>query len=166
MTLHKDTIPHFNRLIHIYGCNLNKSRSPLKYKMQGSTLRVNLWPQASKNSQKQLRASKKDLNWSYRASKHLETFLLKSFPPRMSPNVFEINEDKIYKDQCCGESYAMFLFVMLKKKSRTSKHFSGPADTRCYWSYRDSIILSKRWGLRCPIFEQLPILVTQFLNPC
>ena len=26
--------------------------------MQGSTLRVNLWPQASKNSQKQLRASK------------------------------------------------------------------------------------------------------------
>ena len=26
---------------------------------QGSTLRVNLWPQASKNSQKQLRASKK-----------------------------------------------------------------------------------------------------------
>ena len=27
--------------------------------VQGSTLRVNLWPQASKNSQKQLRASKK-----------------------------------------------------------------------------------------------------------
>ena len=40
---------------------------------------------------------KKDLNWSYRASKHLETFLLKSFPLRMSPIVFEINEDKSYR---------------------------------------------------------------------
>ena len=28
-------------------------------RVQGSTLRVNLWPQASKNSQKQLWASKK-----------------------------------------------------------------------------------------------------------
>ena len=34
----------------------------------------------------------------------------------MSPNVFEINEDKIYKDRCCGEFYAMFFLVMLKKK--------------------------------------------------
>ena len=83
-------------------------------------LRVNLWPQASKNSQLQLRASKRDLNWSYRASKHLETFLLKSFPPGMSPNVFEINKDKIYKDKHCGESYAMFFLVMFKKKCRTS----------------------------------------------
>ena len=33
----------------------------------------------------------------------------------MSPNVFEINEDKIYKDKCCGEFYAMFFIVMLKK---------------------------------------------------
>ena len=80
-------------------------------------LRVILWPQASKNSPKQLRASKKDLNWSYRPSKHLETFLLKSFSLRMSPNVFEINEDKIYKDKCCGEFYAMFCIVMLKKKN-------------------------------------------------
>ena len=31
----------------------------------------------------------------------------------MSPNVFEINEDKIYKDKCCGEFYAMFFLVML-----------------------------------------------------
>ena len=77
-------------------------------------LRVNLWPQASKNSPKQLRASKKDLNWSYRPSKHLETFLLKSSPPRMSPNVFEINEDKIYK--CCGEFYAMFFLVIYVKE--------------------------------------------------
>ena len=33
-------------------------------------------------------------------------------PPRMSPNVFEINEDKIYKDKCCGEFYAMFFLVI------------------------------------------------------
>ena len=33
----------------------------------------------------------------------------------MSPNVFEINEDKIYKDKCCVECYAMFFLVMLKK---------------------------------------------------
>ena len=39
----------------------------------------------------------------------------------MSPNVFEINEDKIYKNKCCGEFYAMFFLVMLKKKCRTSK---------------------------------------------
>ena len=31
----------------------------IRHAIQGSTLRVNLWPQASKNSQKQLRASKK-----------------------------------------------------------------------------------------------------------
>ena len=35
----------------------------------------------------------------------------------MSPIVFEINEDEIYKDKCCGESYAMFFLVMLKKKN-------------------------------------------------
>ena len=103
---------------------------------------MNLWPQASKNSPKQLWASKKDLNWSYRPSKLFETFLLKSFLSRMSPNVFEINEDKIYKDKCCGEFYAMFFLVMLKKKCRTSKKCAGPVDARCYWSYRASIILS------------------------
>ena len=59
----------------------------------------------------------------------------------MSPIVFEINEDKIYKDKCCGESYAMNV-LMLKKKCRASKHFAGPVDARCYWSYRASIILS------------------------
>ena len=35
----------------------------------------------------------------------------------MSPIVFEINEDTIYKDKCCGESYAMFFLVILKKKN-------------------------------------------------
>ena len=29
----------------------------------------------------------------------------------MSPIVFEINEDNIYKDKCCGESYAMFFLL-------------------------------------------------------
>ena len=33
----------------------------VNYVGQGSTLRVNLWPQASENSQKQFRASKKRL---------------------------------------------------------------------------------------------------------
>ena len=37
----------------------------------------------------------------------------------MSPIVFEINEDKSYRYKCCGESYAMFFLVMLKKKCRT-----------------------------------------------
>ena len=60
----------------------------------------------------------------------------------MSPNVFEINEDKIYKDKSCGEFVGMFFIVMLKKKCRTSKIFAGPADARCYWSYTASIILS------------------------
>ena len=110
-------------LKYAYTCHLSIKTNECPYlavsgMLQGSTLRVNLWPQASKNSPKQLwgvRVSKKDLNWSYRPSKHLETFLFKSFPPRMSPNVFEINEDKIYKDKCCGEFYAMFFLVMLKK---------------------------------------------------
>ena len=68
--------------------------------------------------------------------------MLKSFPPRMSPNAFQINEDKNYKDRGCAEFYAMFILVMLKKKCRTSKIFAGPADARCYWSYRASVILS------------------------
>ena len=46
----------------------------------------------------------------------------------MSPNIFEINEVKIYKDKCCGEFYPMFFLVMLKKKCRTSKTFAGPVD--------------------------------------
>ena len=60
----------------------------------------------------------------------------------MSPNVFEINEDKIYEDKCSGEFYAMFFLVILKNKCRTSKKIAGPADARCYWSYRASMILS------------------------
>ena len=60
----------------------------------------------------------------------------------MSPNVFEINEDKIYKGKCCGEFYAMFFLFMLKKKLRTSKNFAGLADARRYWSYRACIISS------------------------
>ena len=40
----------------------------------------------------------------------------------MSPIVFEINEDTIYKDKDCGESYAMFFLVILKQKCRTTGH--------------------------------------------
>ena len=58
----------------------------------------------------------------------------------MSPIDFEINEDKIYKDKCCGESYAMLFLLMLKIKCRASKIFAGPVDARCYCSYRASII--------------------------
>ena len=50
----------------------------------------------------------------------------------MSPIVFEINQNKIYKDKCCRESYTMLFLVMLKKKCRTSKDFAGPVDARCY----------------------------------
>ena len=57
-----------------------------------------LWPQASKKIQNGLGPVKKELP-----------------PPRMSPNVVEINEDKIYKDKCCGEFYPMFFLVMLNK---------------------------------------------------
>ena len=45
---------------------------------------------------------------------------------------FEINEDQICKDKCCGESCAMLFLVMLKKKGRASKIFAEPVDARCY----------------------------------
>ena len=44
---------------------------------------------------------RKYLNWSYRANKHLRTFLLTGFASRMSPNVFEKNEGKINENKCC-----------------------------------------------------------------
>ena len=49
---------------------------------------------ASKNFQKQLRGSKKDFNWSYRASKYL------GFPLKNVPNAFEINEKEMNKNIC------------------------------------------------------------------
>ena len=69
---------------------------------QGSTLRVNLWPQASKNSPKQLRASKKRPQLVLQGQLTFGDILVKKFPPRMSQKFFEINEDKINKDKCCG----------------------------------------------------------------
>ena len=66
---------------------------------QGSMLTVVLWPQASKDFPKWLRATKKDLNWSYMASKHLGTRVNK-FPLKNVPNVFETNEDEINKNKC------------------------------------------------------------------
>ena len=109
---------------------------------QGSTLRVNLWPQASKNSPKQLRASKKKTQLVLQGQLTFGNILVKKFPLRKPQIVFEITEDKIYIDKCCGESYAMFFLLMLKKKYRASKYSAGPVDARCYWSYRASIILS------------------------
>ena len=33
-------------------------------------------------------------------------------------------------------NHAMFFLFMFTKKCRNSKHFAGPVDARCYWSYR------------------------------
>ena len=58
---------------------------PLQKEGQGLMLTVDRWPQASKNSRKWLWGSKKDLNWSYRTSKHLGTFLLLKISPQNVP---------------------------------------------------------------------------------
>ena len=68
------------------------------------------------SAQKRLRAIKKI---------HLETFLLTSFASRMSPTIFEINEDKINENKCLHFS-AMFFLVMLKFNCRTSKNVVVP----------------------------------------
>ena len=60
----------------------------------------------------------------------------------MSPNVFEINEDKSYKDECCGEFNAMFFLVMLKKNVGPVKILQDQQMLGGYWSYRASIFLS------------------------
>ena len=52
----------------------------------------------------------------------------------MSPIVFEINEDTIYKDKCCGESYAMFFLVILKKKCRASTHLHTHIYAHCLYN--------------------------------
>ena len=49
---------HFNCAIMVLEVFMNICGAATEVK-QGSTLRVNLWPQASKNSPKQLRANKK-----------------------------------------------------------------------------------------------------------
>ena len=98
--------------IHVGACHVYSRGFQIKA-VQGSTLRPVKIP---KNS---FGPVKKYLNWSYTACKHLETFSLKS-----------LKKDKIHKDKCCGESYAMFFPVMLKKRCRTSKHFAGPVDAR------------------------------------
>ena len=109
--------------IHVGACHVYSRGFQIKA-VQGST------PRPVKIPQNSFGPVKKYVNWSYTACKHLETFSLKSFPLRMSPIVFEINEDKIHEDKCCGESYAMFFPVMFKKRCRTSKHFAGPVDAR------------------------------------
>ena len=69
---------------------------------------------AWKNFQKQLQVSKKKPHLAFRANKHLETFLLTSFPLRMSSNVFEINGDKISKNNVAS---AKFFSFYVKEKS-------------------------------------------------
>ena len=50
----------------------------------------------------------------------------------MSPNIFEINEDKIdIKINLIREFHIMFLHVMLIFFYRTSKIFAGPVDPIC-----------------------------------
>ena len=55
---------------------------------QGSTLRVNLWPQASKNSPKQLRASKKIPQLVLEAQYTFRDILVKMFPTKNVPKCF------------------------------------------------------------------------------
>ena len=64
--------------------NISKERG---YK-QGSTLRVNLWPQASKNSQKQLRASKKIPQLVLQGQQTFGDILVKKFTPDNVPKCF------------------------------------------------------------------------------
>ena len=56
--------------------------------IQGSALRVNLWPQASKNSQKQLWASKKIPQLVLQGQLTFGDILAKKFPPENVPNCF------------------------------------------------------------------------------
>ena len=42
----------------------------------------------------------------------------------MSPNVFEINEVNIRRNKCCGEFYAVFFLVTIKKKMQDQSKFS------------------------------------------
>ena len=67
-------------------------------------LTVNLGGRPEKNPQNSFGPVRKDLNWSYRASKHLGTFLLTSFTSRIE----EMN--------VVDEFYAMFFLVMLTIK--------------------------------------------------
>ena len=62
--------------------------------MQGSTLKVNHWLQASIKTRPQLVLGTGPVNiWSHSCFKT-------SFSSRMSPDVFEINEDKMNKNKC------------------------------------------------------------------
>ena len=67
---------------------------------QGLTLTVVLWPQASKNSQKLLRVSKKRLQLVLQGLQTFGGIFINKFPHKNIPDVFEINEDKINKNKC------------------------------------------------------------------
>ena len=83
----------------------------VKYQLQGSKLTAD--PRPVRFPQNSFRPVQKDLNWSYRARKHLGTYLLTSFPSRMSANVYEIDEDKINQNKCFGKFYTIFFLVLL-----------------------------------------------------
>ena len=57
--LQKSTIYQIMNILTTKTTKKKKTEYEILKTVQGSTLRVNLWPQASKNSPKQLRASKK-----------------------------------------------------------------------------------------------------------
>ena len=82
-------------------------------------------------------------DWSYKASKHLGTFLLTIQPSWLSQNVSEINEDKINKNQCCWRILSNVFSYVQGKICRTSKKFAGAVEPRCYWSCEVSNILSQ-----------------------
>ena len=80
---------------------------------QGSTLTVVLWPQASKEFPKW--PVKKDVIRSTGAVNIWGHFVNK-FPLKNVPNVFEINDDEIDKNNCCLWILCnVFLLFILKK---------------------------------------------------
>ena len=82
----------------------------------------------------------------------------------MSPIVFEINEDDIYKDKCCGESYAMFFLVMVKKKNvglvnilqdQYMLGVTGPTGTVPFWVSVEACIVSAQNLCLAPSYWQI-----------
>ena len=61
----------------------------------------------------------------------------------MSPNVLEMNEDKINENKCITVNFIQCFSCYVKEKLLGSvKKIAGPVDPRYYWSYRASNILS------------------------
>ena len=99
---------------HSYLCIQTKIAQVTLAPPQDSTLTVVLYgPRQVKKFQNCLGPVKKDVNWSYRASKHLGTFLLTSYPSRMCQMLFEINEDEMNKNnKCCRWILCDVFFIL------------------------------------------------------